>query len=73
MTDTPGPVTQLLSRVSAGDNEAIDRLFPLVYQQLRNAAEAVLRSEFRRLDPMLLLLPSALRAYGRSFADLIHQ
>ena len=39
--NTPGPVTQLLARVSAGDDEAVERLFPLVYQQLRQAAEAV--------------------------------
>jgi len=66
MSDTPGPVTQLLSRVSAGDNDAVDRLFPLVYQQLRNAAEAVLRSERpgHTLQPTALVHEAYLKLVG---------
>jgi RNA polymerase sigma factor (TIGR02999 family) len=66
MSDTPGPVTQLLSRVSAGDNDAVDRLFPLVYQQLRNAAESVLRSERpgHTLQPTALVHEAYLKLVG---------
>jgi RNA polymerase sigma factor (TIGR02999 family) len=66
MSDTPGPVTQLLSRVSAGDDDAIDRLFPLVYQQLRSAAEAVLRSERpgHTLQPTALVHEAYLKLVG---------
>jgi RNA polymerase sigma factor (TIGR02999 family) len=66
MTDVPGPVTQLLARVSAGDGEAIDRLFPLVYQQLRQAAESVLRSERpgHTLQPTALVHEAYLKLVG---------
>src|SRR5262245_6759702 len=66
MTDTPGPVTQLLARVSAGDDSAIDRLFPLVYQQLRQAAESVLRSERpgHTLQPTALVHEAYLKLVG---------
>ena len=37
-------VTQLLERVRRGDRDAVDRLFPLVYEELRNLA----RREVRR-------------------------
>ena len=45
MADAPGPVTALLARVNAGDQGAFDRLFPLVYAQLRQAADHALRAE----------------------------
>lgn len=63
----PGPVTQLLARVSAGDEDAIDRIFPLVYQQLRQAAEAALRSERpgHTLQPMVVAIE---KAQGRGIA-----
>lgn len=65
-TTTPGPVTQLLASVSAGDPEAIDRLFPLVYQQLRQAAEAVLRAEKpgHTLQPTALVHEAYLKLIG---------
>ncbi|MGH7658132.1 MAG: ECF-type sigma factor, partial [Gemmatimonadales bacterium] len=40
-----GQATLLLSRWREGDAEARDRLFPLVYQELRNTAERLLRRE----------------------------
>jgi RNA polymerase sigma-70 factor (ECF subfamily) len=66
MTDTPGPVTLLLARVSAGDPGAVDRLFPLVYQQLRQAADAVLRSERpgHTLQPTALVHEAYLKLVG---------
>ena len=67
MTHTPGPITHLLARVSAGDSNAMDHLFPIVYQQLRQAAEGVLRSE----RPGHTLQPTALvhEAYLRLVRD----
>ena len=66
MAETPGPVTHLLARVSAGDDEAVDRLFPLVYQQLRQAAETVLRSERpgHTLQPTALVHEAYLKLVG---------
>jgi RNA polymerase sigma factor (TIGR02999 family) len=66
MIDSPGPVTQLLARVSAGDDDAMDRVFPLVYQQLRTAAEAVLRSERpgHTLQPTALVHEAYLKLVG---------
>lgn len=66
MTHTPGPVTQLLSRVSAGDDEAMDRLFPIVYQELRQAAGGVLRSERpgHTLQPTALVHEAYLKLVG---------
>jgi RNA polymerase sigma factor (TIGR02999 family) len=40
-----GQVTQLLERWSLGDQSALDELTPLVYNELRNVAEAYLRRE----------------------------
>lgn len=40
-----GDVTQALIAMSEGDREAIDRLLPIVYDQLRNLAERQLRGE----------------------------
>lgn len=42
---TPGEVTRLLGRLGAGDPDALDRLFPLVYAELRRAADALLMRE----------------------------
>ena len=39
------PVTQLLHACSAGDEAALERLFPLVYEHLRVVARAQLRRE----------------------------
>jgi RNA polymerase sigma factor (TIGR02999 family) len=66
VTETPGPVTHLLARVTAGDEDAMDRLFPLVYQHLRRAAEAVLRSERpgHTLQPTALVHEAYLKLVG---------
>jgi RNA polymerase sigma factor (TIGR02999 family) len=44
-SDHPGQVTQLLERWSAGDQSALDELTPIVYNELRNVADAYLRRE----------------------------
>jgi RNA polymerase sigma factor (TIGR02999 family) len=41
-----GEVTRLLELVRTGDREAIDRLFPLVYEELRRLARARLGRSF---------------------------
>jgi RNA polymerase sigma factor (TIGR02999 family) len=62
----PGAVTQLLARLSAGDDAAVERLFPLVYQQLRQAAEGVLRGERpgHTLQPTALVHEAYLKLVG---------
>ena len=44
---TPGPheITRLLLAWSKGDREALDRLFPLVYAELRRLAKSYMRKE----------------------------
>ncbi|AKJ32063.1 ECF-type sigma factor [Caldimonas brevitalea] len=42
---TPGPVTQLLQSWSGGDPRALDRLLPMVYDELRRLARRHLRHE----------------------------
>jgi RNA polymerase sigma factor (TIGR02999 family) len=42
---TPSDITQALLDLSAGDRDAINRLLPLVYDQLRGMAERELRRE----------------------------
>ena len=42
-----GDVTQLLVMARQGDREAMDRLLPLVYSELRRVAERQLRGERR--------------------------
>src|SRR5580700_3237066 len=43
--DASSSVTQLLHDVRAGDRTAMDRLFPLVYAELRRLADSCLRRE----------------------------
>ena len=45
MTNTSHSVTQLLREWSAGDREALDRLIPIVYDELRQQASRYLRRE----------------------------
>lgn len=44
MTDTPD-VTRMLTELSEGDPDALDRLLPIVYDQLRGMAQRELRRE----------------------------
>jgi RNA polymerase sigma factor (TIGR02999 family) len=45
MPQTPGDVTQLLIQWRAGDRDSLDRLIPLVYDELRLIAGRFLRHE----------------------------
>ena len=38
MMDTPGQVTVMLREMAAGDSGAVERLMPLVYDELRGLA-----------------------------------
>ena len=40
-----GEVTQLLKRLEEGDREAVDQLYPLVYDELRGAARRAMAGE----------------------------
>jgi RNA polymerase sigma factor (TIGR02999 family) len=62
----PGPVTQLLARVSAGDDSALEQLFPLVYSQLRRAADVAMRKERpgHTLGPTALVHEAYLKLIG---------
>ncbi len=41
----PGEVTELLQRWNEGDADALDKLLPIVYKELRRIADGYLRSE----------------------------
>lgn len=72
----PGPVTQLLARVSMGDAGALDQLFPLVYDGLRGAADRALRAERpgHTLGPTALVHEAYLKLVGGELpaSDLGH-
>ena len=54
--DPPSGVTELLRRWNSGDREAMDRLMPIVYDELRRLAAGYLRGE----RPGHTLQPTAL-------------
>lgn len=62
-----GSVTQLLARLRGGDAEALDRLIPLVYDELRSLARAQLRREDtgHTLGPTALVHEAYLRLTQR--------
>jgi hypothetical protein len=66
-TPDPGEITSLLQAWGAGDRSAYERLFPVVYQQLRALAER----EFRRESPGHTLQPTAIvhEAYVELFGQ----
>jgi RNA polymerase sigma factor (TIGR02999 family) len=56
MTSSPQTITQLLVEWGNGDKEALDKLLPIVYEELRRQAERFLRRE----RPNHTLQPTAL-------------
>jgi len=64
-------VTQLLQDVRAGDRSAMDRLFPLVYSELRRLADSCLRRERpgHTLQRTALVHEAYLRLLGGSQPD----
>ena len=67
----PGEVTQLLLAWRQGDRGALDRLIPLVYEELHRMAERYLRRERRghTLQPSAIVNEAYLRLLGRQRAD----
>ena len=59
----PQPITRMLHELAGGDKNALDRLIPLIYSQLRSLANSQLRREQRAVT----LQPTALvhEAYAR--------
>ena len=59
----PESITVLLSRLSGGDQDAFDRLIPLVYQELHRIAEGYVRRELpnHTLQPTALIHEAYLR------------
>lgn len=59
-------ITQLLSRVSRGDDAALGTLLPIVYEELRRIAERLLRGERddHTLQPTALVHEAYLRLVG---------
>ncbi len=69
MPDTPDPeLTALLEQWNAGDRAALDRMAPVVYDQLRRTAAAYLRPERQNhtLQPTALVNEVYLRIAGHA-------
>lgn len=66
LPDSPGAVTVVLGRLRAGEREAFDQLFPLVYGELRDLARLFLRREREghTLQPTALTHEAYLRLLG---------
>jgi len=71
-----GDVTRLLAQVRAGERDALDRLLPLVYDELRQLARRQLRRERgdHTLHPTALVHEAYLKLAGSGFdaADRAH-
>ena len=63
----PGEITSLLQAWAGGDRSAYERLFPIVYDQLRRLAER----EFRRESPGHTLQPTAI--VHEAYVELLGQ
>ena len=72
---TSSAVTELLLAWSAGDSEALDRLVPLVYDELRRIARRARRREAQggTLQTTALVHEAYLRLVDQSRADWRHQ
>jgi RNA polymerase sigma factor (TIGR02999 family) len=67
----PGEVTRLLLAWRRGDRDALDRLIPLVYDELHRMAERYLRGERpdHTLQPSAIVNEAYLRLLGRQGAN----
>ncbi len=65
------PITQMLREFAAGDKAALDRLIPLIYDELRRLAHAQLRREHRSvtLQPTALVHEAYARLIGQEHPD----
>jgi RNA polymerase sigma-70 factor (ECF subfamily) len=71
MTDPRGEVTQLLAELKLGRKDALDRLLPLVYRELRRIAANQMRGERlgHTLEPTALVHEAFLRLADQSRAN----
>ena len=70
-TRSPHDVTELLEKWSQGDQSALERLMPLVYDELHRLAGAYLRRERREhtLQPTALVNEAYLKLVGQRHAN----
>jgi len=61
-----GEITRLLARLRGGDDDALDRLMPIVYAELRAIARGLLRGERQdhTLEPTALVHEAYVRLVG---------
>jgi RNA polymerase sigma factor (TIGR02999 family) len=71
MQESPGEVTQLLAEMKLGNKEALPKLIPLIYNELRRLAAHCLRDERsgHTLQPTALVHEAYLRLVEQSRAD----
>jgi len=71
VTDTPGEVTLLLNELKRGNKDALGKLMPLVYRELRRLAGHYLQAERveHTLQPTALVHEAYLRLLGQDRAD----
>jgi RNA polymerase sigma factor (TIGR02999 family) len=69
MPDNPAPVTRLIAAVRAGETEAMDRLFEVVYEDLKRRAHAQLGGSPRTLDTTALVHEAYLKLSGSGRPD----
>jgi RNA polymerase sigma factor (TIGR02999 family) len=67
MVQTQKPITQLLSEIKNGDENALNELLPFVYEELRRLAGSYLRNERdnHTLQPTALVHEAYLRLIGQ--------
>lgn len=75
MANPDGEVTLLLAEMKLGHKDALDRLMPLVYAELRRLAGHYLRGERigHTLQPTALVNEAFLRLVGQNRADWQHR
>jgi len=71
MADGRGEVTQMLAELGQGQTDALDRLLPLIYQELRRIASNQMKGERpgHTLQPTALVHEAFLRLVGQDRAD----
>ncbi len=71
MAASPGEVTQLLAQIKGGNEDALAKLIPIVYKELRRLAGHYMRGErlSHTLQPTALVHEAYLRLLGRDRVD----
>jgi RNA polymerase sigma-70 factor, ECF subfamily len=71
MADSPGDVTELLAQMKSGHRDALDRLLPLVYNELRRLAAGYMQHEraSHTLQPTALVHEAYLRLTNQDRVD----